>query len=121
MTKPPETHIAPSAAAAKHGGHRLLSPARYWHPGDMIRLIIAVLVLAVALAVTAVTHATYAGASAIAVSAVAPSTLAGRVLGGGVHALSRPRPSPHSLSRCVITGTGCWAAWRWLPWWRAAL
>ena len=87
MTKPPETHIAPSAAAAKHGGHRLLSPARYQHPGDMIRLIIAGLVLAVALAVTAVTHATYAGASAVAVSAVAPSTLAGRVLGGVVHAL----------------------------------
>ena len=87
MTKPPETHIAPSAAAAKHGGHRLLSPARYRHPGDMIRLIIAGLVLAVALAVTAVTHATYAGASAVAVSAVAPSTLAGRVLGGVVQAL----------------------------------
>ena len=72
MTKPPEIHIAPSAAAAKHGGHRLLSPARYRHPGDMIRLIIAGLVLAVALAVTAVTQATYAGASTVAVSAVAP-------------------------------------------------
>ncbi len=71
MTKPPETHIAPSAAAAKHGGHRLLSPARYRHPGDMIRLIIAGLVLAAALAVTAVTHATYVDASAVAVSAVA--------------------------------------------------
>jgi uncharacterized protein (TIRG00374 family) len=87
MTKPPQTHIAPSAVAAKHGGHRLLSPARYRHPGDMIRLIIAGLVLAGALAVTAVTHATYAGASAVAVSAVAPSTLAGRVLGGVVQAL----------------------------------
>ena len=87
MTKPPETHTAPSAAAAKHGGHRLLPPARYRHPGDMIRLIIAGLVLAVALAVTAVTHATYAGAGAVAVSAVAPATLAGRVLGGVVHAL----------------------------------
>ena len=52
----------------------------------MIRLIIAGFVLAVALAVTAVTHATYAGASAVAVSAVAPSTLAGRVLGGVVQA-----------------------------------
>ena len=65
----------------------------------MIRLIIAGLVLAVALAVTAVTHATYAGASAVAVSAVAPSTLAGRVLGGWCKRSSRPRPSPHSLSR----------------------
>ena len=68
-------------------GHRLLSPARYRHPGDMIRLIIAGLVLAAALAVTAVTHATYVDASAVAASAVAPSTLAGRVLGGVVQAL----------------------------------
>jgi hypothetical protein len=87
MTKPPENHIAPSAAAAKHGGHRLLSPARYRHPGDMIRLIIAGLVLAAALAITAVTHATNVDASAVAVSAVAPSTLAGWVLGGVVQAL----------------------------------
>ena len=83
---PPETRIEPPAAV-KHGGRRLLSPARYRHPGDMIRLIVAGLVLAGAVAVTAVTHATYAGASAVAVSAVAPSTLAGRVLGGLVQAL----------------------------------
>jgi uncharacterized membrane protein YbhN (UPF0104 family) len=87
MTKPPETHIAPSAAAVKHRGHRLLSPARYRHPGDMIRLIIAGLVLAGTLAVTAAIHATYAGASAAAVSAVAPSTLAGRVLAGLVQGI----------------------------------
>jgi glycosyltransferase 2 family protein len=86
MTKPPETRVGPSAAAVKHGG-RLLSPARYRHPGDLIRLIIAGLVLAAAVAVTAVTHATYAGASAAAVTAVVPSTLAGRVLAGLVQAL----------------------------------
>src|SRR5512142_555966 len=85
MTKPPETRIGP-AAAVKRGG-RLLSPARYRHPGDAIRLIAAVLVLAGMLAVTAVTHATYAGASAVAVTAVAPSTLAGRVLAGLVQVL----------------------------------
>jgi undecaprenyl-diphosphatase len=85
MTKPPETRIEP-AAAVKRGG-RLLSPARYRHPGDVIRLIVAGLVLAGAFAVTAVTHATYAGASAVAVTAVAPSTLAGRVLAGLVQAL----------------------------------
>jgi glycosyltransferase 2 family protein len=67
--------------AAKHGG-RLLPPARYRHPGDVIRLIIAGLVLAGALAVTVATHATYAGASAVAVTAVAPFTTAGRVLAG---------------------------------------
>jgi len=81
MTTPPGTQVRPLAEAAKHG-IRLLRPARYRHPGDVIRLIIAGLVLAGALAVTVVTHATYAGASAAAVTAVAPSTLAGRVLAG---------------------------------------
>ena len=86
MTQPPETHIEPAVAAAPHRD-RLLSPARYRHPGDVIRLIIAGLVLAGALAVTAAAHATYAGASATAVTAVAPSTLAGRVLAGLVQAV----------------------------------
>jgi uncharacterized membrane protein YbhN (UPF0104 family) len=86
MAKSTETHDIPSAAAVKQGG-RLLPPARYRHPGDVIRLIIAGLVLAGALAVTAVTHGTYAGASATAVTAVAPSALAGRVLAGLVQAL----------------------------------
>ena len=86
MTKPPQTRIGPSAAAVKHGG-RLLSPARYRHPGDLIRLIIAGLVLAAAVTATAVTHATYAGASAAALTAIVPSTLAGRVLAGLVQAL----------------------------------
>jgi glycosyltransferase 2 family protein len=86
MTQPPETHIQPPAAAAPHGD-RLLSPARYRHPGDVIRLIIAGFVLGGALAVTAGAHATYAGASATAVTAVAPSALAGRVLAGLVQAV----------------------------------
>jgi glycosyltransferase 2 family protein len=85
MTKPPETRIGP-AAAVKRGG-RLLSPARYRHPGDVIRLIAAGFVLVGTVAVTAVTHATYAGASAVAVTAVVPSVLAGRVLAGLVQAL----------------------------------
>jgi undecaprenyl-diphosphatase len=63
-----------------------LPPARYRHPGDVIRVIIAGLVLVGALAVTIVTHATYAGASAAAMAAVAPSTVVGRVLAGLVHA-----------------------------------
>jgi hypothetical protein len=63
MTQSLKTHAGPSAVTVKHGG-RLLPPARYRHPGDMIRLIIAGLVLAGALTVTVITHATYAGASA---------------------------------------------------------
>ena len=85
MTKPPETHAEAPAVAARHGS-RLLAPARYRHPGDVIRLILAGLVLAGAVAVTVAAHATYAGASAAAVTAVAPSTVAGRVLGGLVQA-----------------------------------
>ncbi|HEY5989352.1 MAG TPA: lysylphosphatidylglycerol synthase domain-containing protein, partial [Streptosporangiaceae bacterium] len=85
MANSPETHVEPSAVAAKHPG-RLLPPARYRHPGDAIRLIIAGLVLAGATAVTVLAHATYAGASATAVSGVAPSTLPGRVLTGFVQA-----------------------------------
>ena len=81
MTTPPGTQVRPVAEAAKHGV-RLLRPARYRHPGDVIRLIIAGLVLAGTLAVTVATHATYAGASAAAVTAVAPPALAGRVLAG---------------------------------------
>src|SRR5262249_58689967 len=86
MTKPPDTHIEPSSAAGKRGG-RQLSRARYRHPGDVIRLIVAGVVLSGAVAGTAVTHATYAGASAVAVTAIAPSTGTGRVLGGLVQAL----------------------------------
>ncbi len=83
MANLPETHVGPSAVAAKHGG-RFLSAARYRHPGDVIRLIIAGLVLAGAVVVTVATHALYAGASASAVTAVALSTVAGRALAGFV-------------------------------------
>src|SRR5690348_4617223 len=86
MTNSLETHAGPSAVTVRPGG-RLLPPARYRHPGDMIRLILAGLVLAGALAVTVITHAMYAGASAVAVTAVAPSTVPGRVLAGLVQLL----------------------------------
>jgi glycosyltransferase 2 family protein len=86
MTKPPQTHVKPSAAAAQPG-IRLLPPARYRHPGDIIRLILAGILLVGTLAVTAAAHATYAGASAVAVSDVVPSTVEGRVLAGLVQAI----------------------------------
>ena len=86
MTSSPDTPVEVSAVAAKHGG-RLLPPARYRHPGDLIRLIIAGLVLAVTLTVGFAAHATYAGTSAAAVTAVAPSTLPGWVLAGLVQLL----------------------------------
>jgi glycosyltransferase 2 family protein len=63
-------------------GHdrRILPPARYRHPGDVIRLILAGLVLVVAGTITYVTHATYAGASATAVPALRISADPGRAL-----------------------------------------
>src|SRR4029078_25559 len=86
MTMSPGTQVRPLAETAKHGA-RLLPPGRYRHPGDVIRLITAGVVLAGALAVTVTTHATYAGAGAAAVTALAPAALAGRVLGGLVLAV----------------------------------
>lgn len=86
MTKPPRSRVDSPAVAAKRGS-RLLAPARYRHPGDIIRLIIAGLVLAGALAVSVAAHATYAGASAVAVTAVTPPAVAGRVLAGLVQVL----------------------------------
>ena len=59
MTTSPGTQVTPLAETAKHGA-RLLPPARYRHPGDVIRLITAGLVLAGALAVAITAHATYA-------------------------------------------------------------
>jgi len=81
VTNSPETPVEAPAVAAKHAG-RLVPPARYRHPGDAIRLILAGLVLAAALAVGVAAHATYAGARAAALTGVAPSTVPGRVLAG---------------------------------------
>jgi undecaprenyl-diphosphatase len=61
---------------------RILPPARYRHPGDVIRLLVAGLVFAGAAAATLATHGTYAGASATAVTALRLSTTAGRALSG---------------------------------------
>jgi len=86
MTRPPEIQLERSAAAARRGS-RLLPPARYRHPGDIIRLVTAGFILIGAFAVTAATQGTYAGASAVVVTGVAPTTLAGRVLAGLVQAV----------------------------------
>ena len=61
---------------------RILAPARYRHPGDVIRLVIAGLGLALAVAALAVTHARYAGPGATAVTALRLSTTAGQALAG---------------------------------------
>ena len=93
MTTSPGTQVRPLAETAKHGV-RLLPPARYRHPGDVIRLIIAGLVLAGALAVTVATHATYAGASAAAVAALAPPPWRAGCWPGWCRRFLSPRPLP---------------------------
>ena len=60
---------------------RVLPPTRYRHPGDVIRLIAAASVLAVA-AVTAALLPAMLRPSAAAITAVGPATAAGRVLTG---------------------------------------
>ncbi|MGE5292125.1 MAG: lysylphosphatidylglycerol synthase domain-containing protein [Micromonosporaceae bacterium] len=86
VTRLPGTHAYTSAVAARHRG-QLLRPARYRHPGDVVRLTIAGVIFAGALVVTVATHATYAGAGAAGVTAVIPPALAGRVLAGLVQAV----------------------------------
>jgi MFS family permease len=61
---------------------RILPPTRYRHPGDVIRLITAGLVLAGAWAAALATHGTYAGASTTTVTALRLSATAGRALAG---------------------------------------
>ena len=60
---------------------RVLAPARYRHPGDVIRLIAAAGVLAVAAVIAALLPALLRPAAA-AITAVRPATAAGRVLTG---------------------------------------
>ena len=60
---------------------RVLAPARYRHPGDVIRLIAAALVLAVAVVIAMLLPALLRPAAA-AITAVGPVTAAGQVLTG---------------------------------------
>jgi uncharacterized membrane protein YbhN (UPF0104 family) len=64
-------------------GGRVLAPTRYRHPGDVIRLIAAALVLAVAAAIGALLPALLRPGAA-AITGVRPATAAGQVLTGVV-------------------------------------
>src|SRR6266702_641716 len=81
MAKSPRTVVEPPNAAVNQES-RFLPPTRYRHPGDVIRLIVAEVVLIGAAAVTVATHSTYAGAAALTVNAAVSSTLLGQVLAG---------------------------------------
>ena len=65
---------------------RVLAPSRYRHPGDVIRLVAAASVLAVAVVIAALLPALLRPAAA-AITAVGPATAAGRVLTGLVQVM----------------------------------
>ena len=77
---PARRAVAPEPAAKRIHG-RVLPPSRYRHPGDVIRLIAGGLVLAVAIAVAAVTSGELLGPGAPAVRWLGYDP-AGRVLVG---------------------------------------
>jgi glycosyltransferase 2 family protein len=80
VTVPPRMRLAAGGPSTRPQG-RVLAPARYRHPGDVIRLIAAASVLAVAAGIAALWPALLRPAAA-AITAVGPVTAAGRVLTG---------------------------------------
>jgi uncharacterized membrane protein YbhN (UPF0104 family) len=84
MTDSPAILLAAGGPTTRPRG-RVLAPARYRHPGDVIRLIAAALVLAAAAVVAALLPALLRPAAAI--TGVGPATAAGRVLTGLVQVM----------------------------------
>ena len=80
MTDSPTMRLAAGEPKTRPRG-RVLAPARYRHPGDVIRLIAAALVLAAAAVIAMLLPALLRPAAA-AVTGVGPATAAGRVLTG---------------------------------------
>jgi glycosyltransferase 2 family protein len=81
MTDRPGTQVAAGQPQARRAG-RVLPATRYRHPGDVIRLIAAAVVLAVAGTVAALVPSTALRPDAAAVSGTGPGTAAGQVLTG---------------------------------------
>jgi hypothetical protein len=86
MTDSPATLLAADGPKTRPRGGRILAPTRYRHPGDVIRLIAAALVLAVAAATAALLPALLRPGAA-AITGVRPATAAGRVLTGLVQVM----------------------------------
>jgi glycosyltransferase 2 family protein len=81
MTNSPGMRVAAGQQQARPAG--LALPAtRYRHPGDVIRLIVAALVLAVVATIAALSPSALLSTSATTVSQAEPSTAAGQVLTG---------------------------------------
>ncbi len=82
MTDSPRIQLAAGEPKTRPPG-RVLAPTRYRHPGDVIRLIAAALVLAAAAVIAALLPALLRPAAAV--TGVGPATAAGQVLTGLVH------------------------------------
>jgi len=81
MTNPSRMQVAAGGPQARRTG-RVLPARRYRHPGDVIRLIAAAVVLAVAGTVAALVPSTLLRPDAAQVSGTGPGTAAGQVLTG---------------------------------------
>ena len=84
MTDSPAILLAAGGPKTRPRG-RVLASARYRHPGDVIRLIAAALVLAVAVVIAVLLPALLRPAAAV--TGVGPATAAGRVLTGLVQVM----------------------------------
>ena len=84
MTDSPAILLAAGGPKTRPRG-RVLAPARYRHPGDVIRLIAAALVLAVAVVIAMLLPALLRPAAAV--TGVGPATEAGQVLTGLVQVM----------------------------------
>ena len=81
MTNPSGMQVAAGEPQARRAG-RVLSATRYRHPGDVIRLIAAALVLAVTGAIAALVPSAALRPDAAEVGGTGPGTAAGQVLTG---------------------------------------
>src|SRR5262249_56041487 len=81
MTDQPGLKVAADESQARRTG-RVLPARRYRHPGDVIRLIAAAVVLAVAGTIAAMVPSTLLRPDAAEVSTTGPGTAAGQVLTG---------------------------------------
>ena len=81
MTNPPGMQVAAGEPQARQAG-RVLSATRYRHPGDVIRLIAAALVLAVAGTIAALVPSAMLRPDAAQIGSTGPGTSAGQVLTG---------------------------------------
>jgi glycosyltransferase 2 family protein len=81
MTDQPGTRVAPGPPRPGRAG-RVLPATRYRHPGDVIRLIAAAVVLAVAGTVAALVPSAALRPDAAAIGGAGPGTAAGQVLTG---------------------------------------